>query len=237
MAKLEVKLQKIFADITATGASGYQVTQFGSLKASAPLATIDPTVIQALTAYDYGFVNAIINGAPPSIQDIDGLCRMLSIGVAYLQQAGIPEYNVNDEYKLGSFVSSTYGSIYISVAASNIGNALTDETKWMLYNTKLYVSINANYAIQYNEKYIHIYGTNPDMDVTLPAIGAHNKGRIIYVVNKMIKHILTILDLGYIIVISFYFILFISILLQNYLILCFVRFVCFGILTFQCDLF
>jgi hypothetical protein len=185
MSKLSVKLQQIFADIGATGPSGeYYITQFGSLKAGSPLATIDPATIQALSAYGYGFSSAIINGGAPAIQDIDGLCRMLSIGVAYLQQAGIAEYNSSDEYKVGSFVSSTNGAIYRSVAASNTGNALSDTTKWMLYKSNMVGAYTEYFGeVVYNENCLHFTGTETGNTVVLPAIGTHNKGRVIRILN------------------------------------------------------
>jgi len=183
MAKLEVKLQKIFADIGATGSTGeYQVTQFGSLKAAAPLGTLDPAVIQALSAYDYGFINAIINGGPPAIQDMDGLCRMLSIGIAYQQQAGIAEYNAAREYHIGSFVSSPDGNIFRSVANNNIGNAVSDTAWWMIYRSmKAWRKEETDtLTIAYDDDNV-IDGYTGTSGVMLPAVGAHNKGRRICV--------------------------------------------------------
>lgn len=186
MAKLAVKLQQIFADIGATGPSGeYYITQFGSLRAASPVATIDPATIQALSAYGYGFSSAIINGGAPAIQDIDGLCRMISIGVAYLQQAGIAEYNSGDEYKVGSLVSSTNGAIYRSVAASNTGNALSDTTKWMLYKSNAIGAYTEYFGeVVYNENCLYFTGTATGNTVVLPAVGTHNKGRVIRILNR-----------------------------------------------------
>jgi hypothetical protein len=182
MAKLEVKLQKIFADIGATGASGeYQLTQFGSLRAGSPLATSDPTTIQALAAFDYGFINAIINNSPPAIQDIDAICRTLTIGIAYLQQSGIPEYHIGKEYHYGSFISSTDGTIFMSVINNNIGNALSDTASWMIYKSNIWrTETTAILNVAYNDvNLICNYATTTT--VNLPAIGSHNKGRRIFI--------------------------------------------------------
>jgi hypothetical protein len=70
MAKITIADQKIFAGVTGyTGVVG----QFGSYKAGAAAYSIDPDIIQSLSAYDSGLAASLTNNAPRTIQDLNGL--------------------------------------------------------------------------------------------------------------------------------------------------------------------
>lgn len=57
----------------------------------------------------------------PSMEDFNAVAYTLSQMLAYLHQAGIPEWNALQEFFEGS-VTISGGNIYVSLAASNIGN-------------------------------------------------------------------------------------------------------------------
>lgn len=141
MTVLSEKLINIFANISATGPSGeYQLTQFGSKKAGYPVATVDPDIIQSLQAYDYGMGYALLNSAPPPMQDIDALNYLITRQLSYIQQTGIPEYDASTEYFIGSIVNDAYGTLMISIANNNIGHATTDTAWWKVCRTNVWTT-------------------------------------------------------------------------------------------------
>lgn len=184
MAELTTKAQQIFGATGPTGVLG----QFGSLKAGSPTYSNDPDVIQGLAAFGQGLSGAIINNAPPAIQDINSLFYLISRQIAYLMQTGIPEWNEDTTYYIGSFVSAPNGengAIFISVTDDNIGNLLSDTSKWMLYRSNKFVIHTATntYTALYDDAYIEmVYATTAY--VILPEAVASNKGRIIHVQNN-----------------------------------------------------
>jgi len=58
----------------------------------------------------------------PALEDFNAVSYTLSQILAYLHQAGVPEYNSAQEYFKGS-VTQVGGAIYISLIDANIGNA------------------------------------------------------------------------------------------------------------------
>ncbi len=118
MAKITIADQKIFAGVTGyTGVVG----QFGSYKAGAAAYSIDPDIIQALSAYDSGLAASLTNNAPPTIQDLNGLFYLISRQIAYCLQMGIPEWDALTEYHYGSFVS-------LSIPQTTIGDLATSQS-------------------------------------------------------------------------------------------------------------
>lgn len=129
MAKIARKNQKVFGQN-----SGFQqVSQFGSLAAAAPVYSTDPEVIQALSEYLDGWFAAVLGGNSPAIEDMNALCFLYAYQLSYIMQTGIPEWDVATVYYTGSLVTAVgSGQIYVSLIDANVGNALTDATKWML---------------------------------------------------------------------------------------------------------
>jgi hypothetical protein len=129
MAKILRALQKVFGDnVVATD----NIAQFGSLKAGAPQFSKDPSVIQGLNAYLEGWKSAVVNNNAPALQDENALHYLWSRQLAYLFQAGIPEYDTATEYHLGSFVQDA-GVVYRSIQNTNENNALTDGAWWVQF--------------------------------------------------------------------------------------------------------
>ncbi len=126
MTKIARKTQLIF------GASSglHQIAQFGSLAASAPVYTTDPDTIQALSNYLEGWFSGVIGENSPAIEDMNALCYLYAYQLAYLMQAGVPEWNATTTYYIGSFASNGLGNIYASITDTNLNHALTDTANW-----------------------------------------------------------------------------------------------------------
>lgn len=182
MVQLYVEEQKIFGATGPTGVLG----QFGSFKNGSPIYSNDPDVIQALSNFGQGLAAGIINNAPPAIQDVNSLFYLISRQIAYLLQTGIPEWNEDTTYYVGSFVSvAENGALFMSVANTNIGNELTDTSKWMLYDSNKFVlhTTASNYVVAYDDRYIEIRNSS-NVNAILPEAGPWNKGRQIYIWNN-----------------------------------------------------
>ena len=128
MAKLDRVQAKIFADLAPES----DVSQFGSFVAGAKLPTTDIATIQGISAWLDGFSEALVSGNRyPSLQELNGLLKVLSYQGAYALQEGIAEYNADTTYYIGSIVKKTGTfEIYGSLTDDNVGNALTVDTEW-----------------------------------------------------------------------------------------------------------
>lgn len=133
MAKLTRVTAKVFADT----ANASDIGQFGSAKLGTKVLTSDVATIQALTAYEDGWADAVLTGRNyPTMQEFNGLLKVMSYQTAYTMQEGIPEYDANTVYYLGSVIKAldidNKVVLYQSIANNNVGNALSDTTKWEL---------------------------------------------------------------------------------------------------------
>ena len=132
MTKLDRLTAKVFAD----NAPADEIGQFGSALSGTKVLTSDVATIQALPAYTSGWGSAVIsNRNYPTMQEFNGLLKVMSYQSAYTLQQGIPEYDSGTIYYIGSIVKSLDADnnavLYQSVADNNINNQLTDTTKWI----------------------------------------------------------------------------------------------------------
>lgn len=72
----------------------------------------------------------------PTREDFNAMGYTLGYLTSYLYQNGVAEYNLLQEYKNNSIAIGTDGNIYQSLVDNNIGNALTDTTKWVCIASK-----------------------------------------------------------------------------------------------------
>lgn len=126
MANITRKQHKIFAALSANNG------QFGSDQAGSPVVSNDPDVIQALPAYNNGWLNATIGSSElPTLEDMQGLQYNNSYQTAYLLQKGIPEWNNLTDYHTGDIVRQIGGSrLYKSITDDNINNPIIDLSNW-----------------------------------------------------------------------------------------------------------
>ena len=132
MAKLTRVTGKVFGSNTTATIGG--IGQFGSAITGTPNLTTDVATIQALPAYLNGWGSAVITSRNyPPLEEVTGVLKTISYQACYVLQEGIPEYDINTEYSNTSIVKSINNGIitlYVSLANNNIGNSLTDTTKW-----------------------------------------------------------------------------------------------------------
>lgn len=127
MAKITRKTAKQFA----SSAGGTEVSQFGSFAASSPAYSQDPAVIQSLSNWLGGWVSAIVGNNSPAVEDMNGFCLVMAYQIAYLMQQGVAEWDSGTTYYTGSLASSG-GVMYVSLADSNINNAVNDGVHWVV---------------------------------------------------------------------------------------------------------
>lgn len=111
-----------------------EIGQFGSAKSGTPLNTQDVATIQALPAYTNGWGSAIMTSRNfPPIEEVTGVLKTISYQNCYLLQEGVPTYDVGTNYSATSIVKVINGtnlSFYVSLVDNNLGNSLSDGTKW-----------------------------------------------------------------------------------------------------------
>lgn len=176
MAKIDRKHMKIFG----SGAGTAQLGKFGSLAAGAAATTTDPEEIQSLSNYLTGWYGAVIGSNAPAMEDMNGLCFLFAYQLAYIMQAGIPEWNASTTYYIGSLVNDGYGNIYVSLIDDNTNNALTDNVSWNLPNGKVRTVTNDDTATVL-DNLIRVNNTLGAQTETLPAIASTPIGKEIVV--------------------------------------------------------
>jgi hypothetical protein len=133
MAKLTRYVQKLFG--STAGAN--RISEFGSLAAGTPTtfsgSTVTPDDVQALSNYLQGWDGAVIGNNSPAIQDMNAVQWLLSRQLAYLFQAGIPEYDASTAYYQNSFCQVS-GTVYLSLTDNNVGNTpASSPSNWSAY--------------------------------------------------------------------------------------------------------
>lgn len=108
--KLKRVTNKIFgstASTTGAPETGAEIGQFGSAKLGTYNATSDVATIQALPAYEQGWIGAVIPDQQyPTLPEMTGVNKVLSYQTGYIFQEGIPEWDNGTTYFKNSFVKS-----------------------------------------------------------------------------------------------------------------------------------
>lgn len=125
MTKIARAVQKIFG----SNAGFQQIAQFGSLAASAPTFTTDPTTIQALSNYLVGWFSGVEATNSPAIEDMNALCYLFAYQLSYIFQAGIGEYNAATTYYMGSLINVPTSVFICSSANATIGATYTNNSQ------------------------------------------------------------------------------------------------------------
>jgi hypothetical protein len=157
MAKITRKHQKIF-----TGAASVTgvVSVFGSKKAGAIAYSNDVATLQSLGAWGTGWADAIISNYAPTIQDLNAMCRVFTSQLAYVLQNGVPLWNAETTYYIGSIVSNDADSLFISLVDTNLNQALTDYGKWHnLMSRKVTTVTSLDYTVLNVDWYVRVTAT------------------------------------------------------------------------------
>ena len=88
------------------------------------IALSDPVRSLALETATQG-----IGANSPAEEDMNSLCYLFAYQLAYLMQAGVPEWDSGTTYFIGDIVQSS-GTLYSSLTNTNLNNAVTDTTNW-----------------------------------------------------------------------------------------------------------
>jgi hypothetical protein len=119
MGKIARFTQKIFGASAGTN----QVSQFGSYEAGTPVFSTVPATIMGLAQYASGWFSAVVGANAPAMEDMNALHFVETTQLAYLCQAGIPEYDVGTTYYTGSLCMNA-GKIFISLQDNNLNQPL-----------------------------------------------------------------------------------------------------------------
>jgi hypothetical protein len=128
MAKIIRVLQKIFAG------NSNETGVFGSAAADTFVKSTDIEEIQSLDAWESGWTAATLTTLKlPTLNETEGVSRVVTQQIAYLLQEGVPEYNADTVYYENSIVKETgTAKLYKSLSDDNEDNALSDDANWIL---------------------------------------------------------------------------------------------------------
>lgn len=122
MSRLSRVTQKIFG----INAGFEEISQFGSLYASAPLFTTNIATIQALSNYLVGWFNAAVGDNSPAIEDMNSLFYLITTQMVYQFQSGIPEWDSSTAYYSGSLVNYNAYIFTCTSANATVGATYTN---------------------------------------------------------------------------------------------------------------
>ena len=125
-----VRIPRKNMKIFGKNATSTQIGVFGSFANGTPDYSNDPEDIQSLSAWEGGWYDAIVGGGNPAIQDFNGQMYVYAYQLASIFQDGIPAWNDETEYFIGSMVTNSLGDTFISLTDNNINNAVSDTSKW-----------------------------------------------------------------------------------------------------------
>ncbi len=128
MARLPRVYQKIFGIDTPS-----KIGKFGSLAAGSPTTTSDPVLIQSLSQFEDGWSAAVVGDNNPALQDMNALFFLLFRQLAYIFEAGVPEWDDETTYYTGDLVNDGAGQLYFSIQDTNLNHDVSDPAWWTKY--------------------------------------------------------------------------------------------------------
>ena len=138
MTRLERVTNKIFgstASIVGTEEFGPEIGQFGSAKLGTYVATNDIAQIQGLSAWDNGWIDAVIpNQQYPTLPEMTGFGKVVTQQISYLMQEGIAEWDASTTYYKESLVKYIPTTTTYSTSAS-IGDSTGITSASVVNNT------------------------------------------------------------------------------------------------------
>lgn len=178
------KITRVQAKVFGQNAAGGELGVFGSLAAGTPTTTTSVATIQSLAAWLGGWFSAVVGENSPAIEDMNAMCYVFGYQIAYGLQTGVPEWETNTVYYIGSFVSSG-NKIYVSQTDANTGNAVTSTTNWALYGNKTRAQ-NTSATITTSDNFV--YATPAaNIILTMDTVGTFAEGQEIEIKNTVIN--------------------------------------------------
>lgn len=134
------KLERINQEIFASSSGSREVTAFGTAKSENPTYSKDVSAIQN-SNYLQGWSSAVLADKAPYMEDSNALYYAITRQLAYLYQAGIPEWNAETTYYQNNLCtlvnSSNEVTIYKSLTNDNIGNnPQTSAANWKVFQSE-----------------------------------------------------------------------------------------------------
>lgn len=129
MAKLSRIYQKIFGSSGSTS----DFNEIGSAAAGTPVTTKNLETIQSASNFLDGWAACILGNGSPMLEDMNAMDFLLTSQLAYLFQAGIPEWDDETTYYIGSIAQDGNGVAYISLIDTNLNQALTNTAAWKTF--------------------------------------------------------------------------------------------------------
>ena len=128
MSAIPRKLQKIFGGgLTPSG----NVANFGSLAAGTPVFSNDPDAIQT-AAWLNGLTAALVGNRSPALEDLNGVFLTITQQLAYLLQAGVPEWDPSTPYFQNQICRGVGTRVlFYSITDNNLNHAVTDSNNWL----------------------------------------------------------------------------------------------------------
>ena len=109
----------------------------------------------------------LASGAKPPVQFFTGLAFTVMQFIAYLHQSGVPEWNINQEYHIGSF-ANVGGVLYVSRTDDNIGNnPLADKINWKKDKDEEIRTVTATGTVSASDEFIIIDASAGNVTLTL----------------------------------------------------------------------
>ncbi len=163
MAKIARKNQKQFGSTAGVN----QIGIFGSFAAGSPAYTTDPETVQSLSNYLDGWFSGVLGDNSPAMEDMNALFFLAMYQLAYLFQAGVPEWNALTTYYIGSLVNVA-GVEYVSLTDANLNNATTDQTNWAAKGSRFQTKT-TTYTATLTDNFLRGDTTSGAFTITLPA--------------------------------------------------------------------
>jgi hypothetical protein len=98
---------------------------------------------------------------------MNGFCLVVAYQIANIMERGVAEWDSGTTYYKGAIVN-TSGILYVSIADSNLNNAVTVQSKWSVYGTGI-TTVSSVYTILSTDQYVRCDTTSATFIATLPA--------------------------------------------------------------------
>ena len=146
MAEIERKVQKVFGgNLSPSG----NIAVYGSKLAGSVAYSDNLDTIQN-ASWLVGLLGAVSPNKAPYLQDLNAIFYVLSKQLAYIFQAGIPEWNSQTEYFAVKSVVRYNGVLFMAIA-NNTNKTPTDTTYWIRLDNdefnQTYVTLTDGYPL------------------------------------------------------------------------------------------